>query len=134
MNKNIMTIIIDRPIDQVFAYSIDPANTPRWFGNILEETASEYPPKIGTVYKSRRVATPDVWGQVVVANIHPNQMFQLKGTGFNVRYTYRRIDESSTELTYTEWADEDELRYFTPIDNLKKLKAAIEGSATPNWL
>jgi hypothetical protein len=125
MKENTLKITIDRPVSEVFAFSINPKNTPLWFTNILEEIATEYPPKIGTIYKSRRVSSPDVWGDVVVTGIKQNEYFQLKGKTFNVRYTFDSTPPNATELTYTEWADNGDLGGLTPYENLEKLKAAI---------
>ncbi|MCK4635383.1 MAG: hypothetical protein KAT04_05335 [Methylococcales bacterium] len=52
MKKNKITIIIDKPIEEVFEFTTNPKNTHLWISSIEEEIVDEYPPKIGTQYKN----------------------------------------------------------------------------------
>ena len=47
------TVVIDRPIEEVFAFLADGTNDPKFSPRVLEiEKATDGPPGLGTVYKS----------------------------------------------------------------------------------
>ncbi|MEI7563640.1 MAG: hypothetical protein WCJ39_08670 [bacterium] len=52
MKENKLTIIINKPINEVFEFSTNPKNTHLWVDSIKEEITNEYPPKMGTIYKN----------------------------------------------------------------------------------
>ena len=53
MKENKIIVVINKPIEEVFEFTINPKSTPLWISSIQEEIAEEYPPKIGTQYKNR---------------------------------------------------------------------------------
>jgi len=53
MKENIISIIINKSIHEVFEFSTNPQNTHLWVDSIKEEMTNEYPPKLGTIYKNR---------------------------------------------------------------------------------
>ena len=124
MKENIIKIVINKPIAKVFEFSTNPQNTHLWFESIKEEIASEYPPRIGTIYKNRG-ADATKWNRVVVSNLIPNELFELAGDNYGVRYTYRQVADG-TELTYHEWATNGELNGVTQQSVLDKLKKIME--------
>src|SRR3954470_4499736 len=47
------SVVIDRPIDEVFAFLVDGENDPKFSARVQEmEKATNGPPGVGTVYKS----------------------------------------------------------------------------------
>jgi len=48
MKENKISIIINKPIEEVFEFTTNPKNTHLWITSIVEEVSDEYPPKIGT--------------------------------------------------------------------------------------
>jgi uncharacterized protein YndB with AHSA1/START domain len=88
MKENTLSIIINRPIAEVFAYSINPQNTPKWFDTIAEEVAEVFPPVIGTQYKNRR--ENGEWNYYKVVEYLLNQVFTLAEVNgaYKVRYIY----------------------------------------------
>ena len=46
MKENKITVIINKPIGEVFEFTTNPKNTHLWIPSIEEEIAEEYPPKI----------------------------------------------------------------------------------------
>lgn len=50
MKINKLTIRIKKPISDVFDFTINPQNTPRWIDFIVEETINGKEIKIGTRY------------------------------------------------------------------------------------
>jgi uncharacterized protein YndB with AHSA1/START domain len=109
MKENRISIIIERPIRDVFEYTTNPNNTHVWIPSIEEEVAEEYPPKIGTVYKNRGKGSN--WNVYKVIEFEPNKLFTLKNEdgSYSVRYTYREIDENTTEMVYFELVHKGEL-------------------------
>lgn len=47
-----LTAIINRSAREVFAFTIDPKNTPSWVDFIEHEETSEWPVRLGTVYRN----------------------------------------------------------------------------------
>jgi uncharacterized protein YndB with AHSA1/START domain len=104
-----LTVKINKPIQQVFDFTTDPTNTPKWINSILGEKADSYPPQIGTIYQnwdeSQKV------NEYVVTKYEPPTVFQLDAThqDYKVRYTYTPISQNETELEYYEWSDSGQL-------------------------
>src|SRR5437867_4057671 len=47
------SVRIDRPVSEVFAYVVDPSNTPRWNSTVLASTSSDASVRVGTTIRSR---------------------------------------------------------------------------------
>lgn len=123
MKENKITIIINKPIDKVFEFTTNPKNTPLWVPFIEEEIADEFPPKIGTEYKNRR---GNSWNISKVTEYETNKVFKLENDVFSVRYSYRKINDNSTELVYLESVKQGELAKPFTKEVLLKLKSVIE--------
>jgi len=124
MRENKITVVIDKPIDKVFEFTINPQNTHLWIPSISVEVADEYPPKINTRYKNR--GESDNWDEYKVVDIKKNEVFILSDLDENyfVKYTYRKLDDNKTEMEYFEWMTNGELsKPFTEsiLGNLKKI-------------
>jgi len=125
MKENKIVITINKPISIVFEFTINPKNTPLWVPDIKEELTDNFPPKINTIYKNRR--NSGNWNYYKVIEFVNNKIFTLKSSenDYLVRYTYKKIDETRTELEYFESGIIE--KPFT-LDILKKLKDVIEKS------
>ena len=123
MKENKIVITINKPVSEVFEFTINPKNTPLWISDIVEELSDDYPPKINTIYKNHR--SSGNWNYYKVIELENNKIFTLKSSDNNyfVRYTYKKIDETTTELEYFESGVIE--KPFT-LDVLKKLKDVIE--------
>ena len=124
MKENIISIFINRPIDEVFQISLDSSKLPLWFESIAEEIPSEVPAKLGTILKNRG-HNSDKWNEVKIIEFVPNEKFTLEQIDgdYRVSYTYEAVN-GGTEFTYHEWAENGELNEITdmkPLENLKKL-------------
>jgi len=124
MKENKITVIIDKSIDKVFEFTINPQNTHLWIPSISVEVSDEYPPKINTRYKNR--GEGDDWDEYKVVDIKKNEVFILSDLDENyfVKYTYRKLDDNKTEMEYFEWMTNGELsKPFTEsiLGNLKKI-------------
>jgi hypothetical protein len=131
---NTLKIIINKPVAQVFEFSTNPKNTHLWFQSIKEEMSSEYPAKVGTIYRNR-CSEENKWNEMVVSALIPNELFELfDNDSYHVRYTYRKLYKNTTEFTYCEWVDQgrltgDLIADQSVLDKLKKLMdPLIKGS------
>ena len=126
MKENKLTIRINKPVSEVFEFTINPQNTPRWIDSIIEESIDTKEIKVGTRYTSvdKDNFTKNSYRVVKFEN---NRVFELQSLLFeyHVRYTYIPISENETELEYFEW---DAIDLATPLtqDTLEKLKNEIE--------
>ena len=128
MKENKISIEIDKPIQEVFEFTTNPKNTPLWIDSIVSEQSDQWPIKIDTKYKN--VGREGTWTEYLVVQIIVNKLFELKQVNgsYHVRYTYEKISDKRTKLTYFEWVDNGELESPFSIDVLEKLKKVMEGS------
>jgi uncharacterized protein YndB with AHSA1/START domain len=126
MQDNKLTIRINKPSAEVFAYYTNPKNTPLWWEAVTVEETSEWPIKIGTTYRSRGKGTD--WNEFTVTDLKDNDTFELtsKDGKYHVRYTHKSLNTNSMELEYYEWVDTGELEDPYTMKILGKLKTAIE--------
>lgn len=126
MKDKRLKIVIDKPLSDVFNFTLDPKNTPKWIDGITEEHTNEWPPKEGTIYKNQ--STDGAWHEYKLAEIDRDKTFvlsEIKGD-YHVRYTFRPKSDNSTEFEYYEWVEKGELDDKVTQDTLIKLKEAIE--------
>ena len=125
MQENKISIIINKPVEEVFEFTTNPKNTPLWVSFIDEEITDEYPPKIGSVYRNRR---GDSWNDSVVSEFEPNRVFKLENDTFSVKYSYKKISENETEMQYLECVKQGILAKPFTKEVLEKLKKIIESN------
>lgn len=125
MKENKLTIVINKPIHNVFEFSTNPKNTHLWVDSIKEEIADSYPPKVGTNYKNRwNTETRDFYK---VLEFEQDKLFTLSDLdeNYHVRYTYKTIGEK-TEMEYFEWMTNGNLSNPYTKNVLEKLKSIME--------
>ncbi len=125
MQENKISIVINKPIEEVFEFTTNPKNSHLWISFIEEEIAEEFPPKIGTKYKNRR---GDSWNISEVTEFEKNRLFKLENETFSVRYTYKKLSDNSTELEYLESVKQGTLSNPFTKEVLQKLKEIIESN------
>lgn len=127
MKENKLTIRIHRLCEEVFEYTTNPANTYLWIDFVAEEIAEHYPPVIWTLYKNHAI-TSDVWDVYKVKAYIVNELFTLTDSEWNyhVQYTYRAIDDTTTELEYYEWMEDWILSNPFSYSHLERLKKILE--------
>ena len=126
MQRNKLIVIINKPIERVFEFTVNPNNTHLWISSITEETSDKYPPKIGTEYKNRgKDANRDIYK---VTEFKNNELFALSSLEGNyfVRYTYRKTNDNQTEMEYYEWVKRGELENPFTKDISRNLKTILE--------
>jgi uncharacterized protein YndB with AHSA1/START domain len=75
------SILIDRPVDDVFAYVADVTNDPAWHTDILEaRKTTEDPVGMGTVWHTRFKPSMDISeADMAVVSFEPNRLLAMKG-------------------------------------------------------
>ena len=94
MQENRITVVINKPLGEVFEFTTNPKNTHTWIPSIEEEKSEQYPPKIGTIYKNR--GKEPKYNTYKVVEFEKDKKFTLKNleNKYFVRYTYRKINEN----------------------------------------
>lgn len=126
MKENEISIVINRSVSEVFEFTTNPKNTPKWIENITREETNEFPIGLGTKY--RNVNRQGKWTEYAMVAFNKGKMFEMKQKDslYHVRYTFEPISNAKTKLTYYEWVEDGELEDLFTLDILKKLKEAME--------
>lgn len=126
MRDNKLTIQINKPVEEVFAFTLDPKNTPRWIDDSAKEETSEWPVKPGTIYKN--TGKNGVVLTFIMRELVPNDYFELTSDDgkYHCRYTFRDLGNNTTEYEYHEWQDDGELEYVMSREVIEKLKTVLE--------
>jgi hypothetical protein len=126
MKENKLTIVINKPVFEVFNFALNPINTPNWLNPIIYEEVDGFPIREGTIYKNKNSAGE--WSEYIISEFKKNEMFELtkKNSHCKVKYTFKPISNTQTELNYFEYMTEGELANMFQIESLKKLKKLIE--------
>ena len=80
MKENTISVFINRPVEEVFTFSLDSSKLPLWFESIAEEIPSEVPAKLGTILKNRG-HNSDKWNEYEIVEFVPNKLFTLSQIG-----------------------------------------------------
>lgn len=126
MRENKLTIFINKPVQEVFTYSLESNNVPKWITSIKQEIPLERPVKKGTRLKNIGVNS-DTWNEYEVIDFEPNKTFTLKRLNgdYFVRYTCTE-NQNGTDFEYFEWAENGELDDLMKMNALELLKKNIE--------
>lgn len=126
MKEKKLTVIINRAAHEVFDFTLNPENTPKWIDNIAKEQTNESPTKFGTIYKNQDC--DNNWNEYEIAAYEPDVMFVMskKDGNYHVKYTFKPLGDSQCELEYYEWVDNSYLDEPFTQDILEKLKDVIE--------
>jgi hypothetical protein len=129
MRDNKLAIIINKPVEEVFSYTLNPKNTHVWIDFIDEEVTSAWPPKIGTTYRNRASGN-ERWSHYKLTQLEANKTFTLEDTkgNYHVKYSFKPLKDDSTEFEYHEWTVHTDLESLFPKKHLEKLKSILENS------
>jgi hypothetical protein len=121
-----VTIQINRPIADVFAFTINPKNTPLYVDSVVAEETNEWPVKLGTIYRNK--TKDSEWSEYTVIEFKENELFALskKDNGLLVRYTFKQIDGNTTELKYYVQKSKGEIDEPFIKSIVDKLKIVLE--------
>ena len=126
MKENKLTIFINKPVKEVFEYSLESNNVPKWINSIKEEIPEERPVKLGTKLRNIGVDSQE-WNKYEVIDFQPPRTFTLKRLNgdYFVKYTCTEKD-NGTEFEYFEWSEYGELDGLMEMSALELLKELIE--------
>jgi hypothetical protein len=130
MQEVALTIEVNKPVGELFAFAINPANTPKWIRAIAVEETNEWPIQLGTVYRNHGEANE--WTEYTVTALKENELFELKkkGDSYRVRYAFTPLSSASSKLEYTEMVEGGQIEQPFTQGALDKLKQVIESSET----
>jgi len=126
MKENKIVVEIDKPAAEVYAFYINPLNTPKWIDSIKVEKTSEWPIRIGTIYRNQDINGAEM--EYRVTDLKENELFELtsKDGGYHVRYMHKALGDGKSELEYYEWVEKGEIEKPFTKDILLKLKQMVE--------
>lgn len=124
MKENKISVVIKKPVKEVFDYTTDPEKTPVWISWIKKEESSEYPPRLGTKYRN---TDGNRWDEYEVVEFEQNKLFTLADPerNYHVKYVYNDLN-GETELIYFEWVERGDLTKPFQQEVLNKLKEILE--------
>ena len=126
MKQSILEITINRPQEAVFEYVIDPNHSPDWIDSFKQETATPWPPRIGTIYHNSNYQ--DQWSDYRVEAFKPPRHFGLAliGGDYHAEYLFSAPAPGSTLIKYHEWVERGELSEPVKLATFEKLKNILE--------
>ena len=126
--KNTLSVIIDRPVAQVFEFATNPKCTPLWVDGIVREERSEEPTRLGTKYWN--VNKQGKWTSYSIVDFEDSKVveFEIEGR-YHCRYTLEELPVGKTKLTYSEWSMEGDLEEPFQQDALNRFKEVMESQS-----
>lgn len=126
MRSNKLIVTINKPVHEVFAFTLNPENTLSWISSIVKEEVNEKPTKIGTIYMNQNKNSK--WSEYTVTAYEENKLFIFtSGDGnYSVKYSFKPISDNTTEVEYYEWVDQGDLEEPFTAEILDKLKLILE--------
>ncbi len=130
MKKNILSIEIRKTPAEVFEFTTNPLNTPKWIDSIIYEEVDGAPIKMGSIYRNKN--KDGKWTSYKVSNFKMNELFELTEVSgsYLVRYTYSPLKNGGVRLTYNERDDSDLKKPFK-LEVIQKLKNILEEKHSP---
>lgn len=130
MKRKVLVVEIAALPERVFAFVVNPQNTPKWIPSIIEESVSDLSVKVGSVFSQKFLGENNLptKNALVVTGFQLNK--QLDFHEVNGSYAcYYRLDAipSGTRFTYIEEAGLGKnLEKPMKLSSLKKLKLLVE--------
>jgi len=122
MTTNEIRVTINRSQQEVFEYTVEPKNTKHWVKDSIEMKTDTDQINIGTKYSNEFITRE-------VTDYERNKFIELTDIDgiYSCSYSFRKIDENSTELTFFESnSGASELEYPLEQRYFEKLKEILE--------
>ena len=126
MKDNTLKTVINRPAPEVFDFTVEPDNTPKWIDSIVHEEVDRRPIGVGTIYRNTNPAGEPTGYEMIEFEPHKTFTLRQKDGSYSVRYTFNPIDANTTEFAYHEWMDDGDLEAPFSQSHLGKLKELLE--------
>lgn len=97
MRENKLTIFINRPVKEVFEYSLESNNVPKWITSIKEEIPEERPVKLGTQLRNIGINSKE-WNKYKMIELNPPKTFTLKR--LNGDYFVKYVGDVENKINY----------------------------------
>jgi len=125
MKDNRLIIQINSAARDIFAFTLNPANTPLWIDSIVKEEINETPTRLGSIY--RNMNKSGKWSEYIITAFERDRMFEMtsKDGNYHVKYTFKILDNNLTEVEYYEWVDSGNLEEPFKLEFLEKLKELV---------
>lgn len=109
MKDKKIVIKINKPVSEVFSFTINPKNTPLWVDSIVYEETNEWPVKKGSIYRNK--IKKGEWSEYEVTTFEKNKcfVFSQKNSNYHVRYTFEALPDNGCKLEYYEWVEKGNL-------------------------
>ena len=126
MNEKKLIVVINKPVSEVFAFTINPKNTPKWIESMVTEQTNEWPTRLGTIYRNQD--REGNWSEYIVTEFKENErfIFTKDDKNYSVRYIFTPIGENATELEYYEVVEKGNIDKPFTQEILNKLKDVME--------
>jgi uncharacterized protein YndB with AHSA1/START domain len=126
MKDKKLSIVINKPVSDVFEFTTNPSNTSKWIDGIAIEETNETPPKLGTIYRNK--GQSGNWNEYEMTVFEQDKTFTLSRLNgdYHVRYTYKPTSNGGCDFEYYEWVDKGELDDTFSQEVLEKLKNIVE--------
>jgi uncharacterized protein YndB with AHSA1/START domain len=104
--RNEISVVINRPIEEVFAFTTNQENQPKWQSRLLEMTkTSDGPIGVGTTWRSVvKFLGRTIEATTVITEYEPNKTYTGRSTSGPIpggaRQSYEEV-EGGTRLTFT---------------------------------
>lgn len=126
MKENTLTVQVDCSARELFDFTLNPSNTPKWVDDIVVEETNETPPRLGTIYRNQN--PQGEWREFQLTTFEDGERFVLsqQNSAYRVEYTFKPLGNDRCELVYHEWVNEGELQNPVTQSFLDELKAVVE--------
>lgn len=126
MKDNKLSVRINKPVHEVYLFTITPPNSIRWIDDVIGEETNEWPVNEGTVYTLQ--TKEGAFSEVTVTDLKSDEFVEWvsKDHNYHCRYSFKSINKNMTELEYFEWVDTGELIEPFSLEILRKLKSVLE--------
>jgi len=125
MKEFVQTIKINKPVNKVFEFAINPENTPKWVEAVVKEETNERPTKLGTIYRNQDA--DGNWAEFEITDFEEGKMFEMtkRDDNHHVKYTFMP-EGDATLLEYCVWVSEGVLSDRFGEENVKNILTSFK--------